>query len=127
MAIIYYPGHGNGEMAMKALYCANEKGKFWEAHNLLMSQAGYDFQNTTVKNDKTQSGAVADFLKNAVDSGFMKSCLDSGKYDGRLAEEQALAGALSIQGTPGFYINESSFPGAYSWTDMKATADAALK
>jgi protein-disulfide isomerase len=127
LAIIYYPGHANGEMAMKALYCANEKGKFWEAHALLMNRAGYDLQNTTVKNDKTQSGAVADFLKGAVDSAFMKSCLDSGKYDSRLADEQALAGTLSIQGTPGFYINETSFPGAYSWTDMKPTADAALK
>ncbi|PIZ49742.1 hypothetical protein COY29_01115, partial [Candidatus Woesebacteria bacterium CG_4_10_14_0_2_um_filter_39_14] len=26
---IYSPGHGNGEMGTKALYCANEKGKFW--------------------------------------------------------------------------------------------------
>lgn len=127
MAIVYYPGHGNGEMAMKALYCANEKGKFWEAHDLLMNQAGYELQNTTVKNDKAQSGKVADFLKGVVDAEFIKSCLDSGKYDSRLASEQTLAGTLSIQGTPGFYINETSFPGAYSWTDMKPTADAALK
>lgn len=127
MAIIYYPGHGNGEMAMKALYCAQEKGKFWEAHDLLMNQAGYELQNTTVKNDKAQSGKVADFLAKAVDASFMKSCLDSGKYDSRLADEQALAGTLAIQGTPGFYINSTSFPGAYSWSDMKSVADAALK
>jgi protein-disulfide isomerase len=127
LAIVYYPGHGNGEMAMKALYCANEKGKFWEAHALLMNRKGYDLQNTTVKNDKTQSGVVADFLKGAVDAGFIKSCLESGKYDTRLSDEQALAATLSIQGTPGFFINETPFAGAYSWTDMKATVDAALK
>lgn len=124
---IYYPGHGNGEMGMKALYCANEKGKFWDVHNLLMSDAGYTLMNTTVLNDKTKSGVVADFLKNAIDPTFLKSCLDSGKYDSQLASDQALATSLQIQGTPSFYVNTSNFPGAYSYTDMKSAVDAALK
>lgn len=127
MAIIYYPGHGNGEMGMKALYCANDQGKFWQAHNLLMSQGGYDLQNTTVKNDKTKSQVVADFLKSVADPAALKSCLDSGKYDSRLTDEQSLASSLSVQGTPGFFVNASSFPGAYNWTDMKSTVDSALK
>lgn len=42
---IYYPGHSNGEMGMKALYCANEKGKFWQVHDLIMSNAGYLLMN----------------------------------------------------------------------------------
>jgi protein-disulfide isomerase len=124
---IFYPGHGNGEMGMKALYCANEKGKFWDAQNLLMSDAGYTLMNTTVQNDKTKSGVLADFLKNVIDPTFMKSCLDSGKYDARLTSDQALATSLGVQGTPGFYVNATSFPGAYGWTDMKSTVDAALK
>jgi protein-disulfide isomerase len=126
-AYIYFPGHGNGEMGMKALYCANEKGKFWQAHDLLMSNAGYNLMNNTVKNDTSQSKAVADFLKSVVDPGFLKSCLDSGKYDGRLADDRALASSLGVQGTPGFFVNATSYPGAYSWSDMKATVDAALK
>lgn len=124
---IYYPGHGNGEMGMKALYCAQEKGKFWEAHDILMSDAGYTLMNTTVQNDKTKSGQVADFLQKAVDSSFMKSCLDSGKYDARLTSDQAVAISLGVQGTPGFFVNTTSFPGAYNWTDMKTAVDAALK
>lgn len=124
---IYFPGHGNGEMGMKALLCANEKGKFWEAHDLIMSNAGYALQNTTVQNDKTKSQVVADFLKGVVDPTFLKSCLDSGKYDSRLTSDSSLSQSLGVQGTPGFFINASSYPGAYSWTDMKATVDAALK
>lgn len=135
---IYYPGHGNGEMGMKALYCANEKGKFWDAHDLLMSQAGYQIMNgydqnqktvTTpvVGNDKTKSGLMADFLKDVIDPTFMKSCLDSGKYDAQLTSDQSLATTLGIQGTPGFFINSQSFPGAYNYTDMKSAVDAALK
>jgi len=124
---IYYPGHGNGEMGMKALYCANEKGKYWEAHNLLMNDAGYTLMNTTVQNDKTKSGTVANFLKGVIDPTFMKLCLDSGKYDTRLTSDQDLATSLGIQGTPDFYINAINFPGAYSYTDMKSTVDSALK
>lgn len=124
---IYYPGHGNGEMGMKALYCAEEKGKFWEARDLIMSDAGYTLMNTTVQNDKTKSQVVADFLKSAVDSTFIKSCLDSGKYDSRLTSDSALATSLGVQGTPGFYVNATAFPGAYNYTGMEEVVKAALK
>lgn len=127
LVYIYYPGHGNGEMGMKALYCAQEKGKFWDANGLLMSDSGYTLMNTTVQNDKTKSQVVADFLKNVVDPAFMKSCLDSGKYDARLASDKALAASLGVQGTPGFFVNTTNFAGAYNYTDMKSAVDAALK
>lgn len=124
---IYFPGHGNGEMGTKALYCANEKGKFWEAHELLYTNAGYALMNNVVKNDKTKSQEIADFLKSAVDAGFMKSCLDSGKYDARLQSDQDLATSLGIQGTPNFYVNATNFAGAYGYTDMKSVVEEALK
>lgn len=124
---IYSPGHGNGEMGTKALYCADEKGKYWDVHDMLMNAKGYDLLNNTVKNDKTQSGTLADYLKPVIDSGFMKSCLDSGKYDGRIAEDTQLATSLGVQGTPGFFVNTTNFAGAYSWTDMKSAVDTALK
>jgi len=135
---IFYPGHGNGEMGAKALYCAFDQGKFWEAHGLIMSEKGYEIQNgydstgaTTkgpiVQNDKTKSALMADFLKGVVDPTQLKSCLDSGKYDSRLTDEQNLATTLGITGTPGFFVNSTPFAGAYSWTDMKTTVDAALK
>lgn len=124
---IYQNGHGSGEMAMKALFCANEQGKFWQAHDKLMTNAGYSLINDVVKNDKANSGKLADFLTSAVDKTELKSCLDSGKYDNALASNQKLAISLGVSGTPGFFINTTNFAGAYSWTDMKAVADAALK
>jgi hypothetical protein len=51
---IYYPGHGAGEMGTKSMYCAQEKGLFWQVHDLLMTDAGYKLMNETVKNDKTK-------------------------------------------------------------------------
>ena len=124
---IYSPGHGNGEMGTKALYCANEKGKFWEVQDLLMTKKGYDLLNNTIKNDKTKAGDLAAFLKIAVDSTFLKECLESGKYDARITDDTQLASTLGFQGTPHFFVNEKAFPGAYSYTDIKLTVDAALK
>jgi protein-disulfide isomerase len=124
---VYYPGHGNGEMTMKALYCANEKGKFWEAKALIMNNDGYELSNTTVQNDVSKAGTVAEFLKSVVDYNFMKSCLESDKYDSRLTSDSDVAVELGIQGTPSFYVNETNFPGAYSYKEMQSVVDAALK
>lgn len=123
---IYTRGHGNGELATKALYCAFDQGKFWQAHDLLLSAKGYDLQNNQIKNDATKSQQLADFLATAVDKNKLKSCLDSGKYDTRLSEDSSLASSLGVNGTPGFFLNTTNFAGAYSWTDMKSAADAAL-
>ncbi len=124
---IYYPGHGNGEMGTKALYCAYEQGKFWEARKLITSSAGYSLWNETVKNDSTKSDVVAEFLKSVTDYNTMKSCLDSGKYDERLEADSQIAVELGIQGTPNFYVNDTNFMGAYSYSDMESIVDAALK
>jgi len=123
---IYTNGHGNGELAQKALYCAHEKGRFWQVHDKLMTNAGYDLINNVVKNDKANIQKLVDFLQGSVDTNFLKSCLEGGKYDGRIASDQQLAASLGIQGTPGFFVNTTKFGGAYSWTDMKSAADAAL-
>lgn len=126
-AYIYTPGHGNGEMGTKALYCAFENNKFWEVHDLMMTSKGYDLLNNTVKNDKTKSGELADFLQPAMDSASMKQCLDSGKYDNRLKDDTALASSLGISGTPGFYLNTTAYSGAYSYSEMESTVNSFLK
>ena len=140
---IYFPGHSGGEMAAKAMYCANDLGKFWEVSDLLMSEKGYEIQNgvsanraavtgPVVGNDKTKSGDLANFLKSAVDPVKMKACLDSGKYDGRTVSETSEGQKLAAYfgqnfGTPAFFVNTQAYAGAYSFTEMQSTVDAALK
>lgn len=126
-AWLYTPGHGNGEMGTKALYCAFEKGKFWEVHDKLMTAEGYTFLNDTVKNDKTKSKEVAEFLKSVFNPSDMQKCLESGKYDNRLQEDISLATSLGVSGTPGFFINATKFAGAYSYTEMQSAVEGALK
>ncbi|MFA5133617.1 MAG: DsbA family protein [Patescibacteria group bacterium] len=125
-AWIYANGHGSGEMGAKALYCANEKGKFWQAHDLLMTAEGYNLLNNVVKNDKTKSGELANFLKSAI--GYdMSGCLENGKYDNQLAKDAGTATQLGFGGTPYFLVNTTSFEGAHSYTSMQAVVDEALK
>ncbi len=126
-AWLYTPGHGNGEMGTKAMYCAFEKGKFWEVHDKLMTAEGYTFLNDTVKNDKTKAKEVAEFFKSVFNVADMQKCLDSGKYDNRLQEDISLATGLGVQGTPGFFVNATKFAGAYSYTEMQSAVDSALK
>lgn len=118
---IYTSGHGNGEMGTKALYCADEKGRFWQVHDKLMTSEGYDLLNNVVKNDKSKSQELASFLSDAMSASDLKSCLESGKYDAKLSEDTALAQSLGVRGTPGFFVNTAQFAGAYSWTEMQST------
>ena len=126
-AYIYTTGHGNGKLGMQALYCANDKGKFWQVHDLLMNNAGYNLLNDTVKNDVANSSKLADYLAPAIDKDFMKSCLQSGQYTTRVTTDEQSAGAFGVNGTPGFFVNTTAFNGAYSFKDMQPSVDAALK
>jgi len=123
---IYQNGHGNGEVATRALYCANDKGKFWEAHDLLFNAEGYKLINETVKNDMTKAGLMATFLKSAVDEKFMNDCLNGGKYNDRLGKDISVAASLGVSGTPGFFVNTTNYPGAVSFSDMETVVNAAL-
>jgi len=125
-AYLYTNGHGNGEMGTKAMYCAHEKGKFWAVHDLLMSSGGYKLLNDTVRNDKTKSGDIAQFLSSVIDADEMKKCLDSGKYDNRIQEDTTIATGLGVSGTPGFFVNSTKYSGAYSFKDMESSVKAAL-
>ncbi len=129
--VIYFPGHGNGELGMEALYCAYDQGKYWQVHDLLMNNKGYELMNNQIKNDKTKTAQLVSFLGSAANSGELKTCIESGKYDQRLLAEKDLGLSLAADpnrfGTPHFLVNTTVFPGAYNFTDMKSVVDAALK
>lgn len=113
---LYTPGHGNGELGTLALYCANEQGKFWEAHDLLMNNDGYELVNTTVQNDRAKVGVVANFLRSSVNEDKLKSCMESEKYEGRVTGDPQIASSFGYGATPTFFINDKVVEGASSWT-----------
>lgn len=123
----YTNGHGNGEVAAKALYCANDVGQFWTAHESFYSSVGYDVINEEVKNDNGNIDKLLAILPDSVDKGYIKSCIEQGKYDSVIANDAAVGASLGVSGTPGFFVNEVNFAGAYSFTDMQATVDGFLQ
>ncbi len=127
LAFLYAPGHGNGALGMQALYCAFDQGKFWEAHDKLMSDAGYTLLNTTLQNDPKNIPQLVDFLSGAVDTNALTACLQSGKYAKALTRDTNLAPTLGYQGTPHFLLNTTMFPGAVDYSSMAPVVAAALK
>lgn len=125
-AYVYATGHGNGKLGNAALFCARDQGKFWEVHDLLMSAAGYDMVNETVKNDTANAGKLAEFLQGVVDSSFMTDCLSTGKYTSNVDAGDQVASSFGVSGTPGMFVNTTNFAGAYSFTDMQSAVDSAL-
>lgn len=125
--MVYTNGHGNGIIGAQALYCANEKGKFWEAHDLLLSNNGYNLLNNDVKNDKANDQKIVDFLADAVDPTFMKDCLDTEKYKDQLTKDESEARTFGVSGTPHFLVNNTPYKGAYSYSDMESTVKTALE
>lgn len=118
---IYTPGHGNGELGTLALYCANEQGKFFEAHDKIMTNAGYTLMNEKIKNDRTKFGEIANFLKGSLDTAKLKSCLDSKKYEARISSDPQIASGFGYGATPTFFINDKAVEGASSWDEAFKT------
>jgi protein-disulfide isomerase len=125
-AFIYSNGHGNGRIATEALYCAYEKGKFWEVHDKLMTNAGYNLINEQVKNDRSKAQELANFVADVIDPQFLSNCLSSAKYEKNLTRDEQISPSLGFQGTPHFVINTKLFQGAYSFSEMKSDIDKYL-
>lgn len=125
-AFLFANGHGNGKLAAEALYCAYEKGKFWEVHDKLMTNEGYKLLNENITNDRTKAEELANFLASAIDPQFLTNCLKSAKYEKNLTRDEQLAPSLGFRGTPHFIINTTLFQGAYSYTDMKSEIEKYL-
>lgn len=123
---IYAPGHGNGEVGTQAMYCAYEQGKFWQAHDKLMTKAGYDLLNNVVKNDLTQASKVVSLIGNVLNTKELQSCLDSKKYANQPADDTTFVQALGFGATPTFFVNSTVVEGAQSWTAFKPTVDPLL-
>jgi protein-disulfide isomerase len=125
-AWIYTPGSGGGEVAAKAIYCAHEKGRFWQAHETVFTARGMEVIRE-VGNDTSKADKMVDLLKGVVDAKFLQSCITSGKYDDVLTENAQIAASLGASATPSFFFNETFFEGADNYTNMESVVNEALK
>lgn len=132
--------HSSTTYGHQALFCANELGKFWEVHNQLLSKEGYYVQNPgeDPANQETMTAAqlnklaatpdtIAALLKNIVDETTMKNCIQSGKYQDKIAKGYALTQSIGISaGTPTMLLNTTTVNWSQYDSSVKPLLDAAL-
>ncbi|GMT42085.1 MAG: thioredoxin [bacterium] len=86
--------HKKAAKAAEAAYCAGEKGKFWEMHDMIFS------------NQKRMS--ISDLVKNAKKLGLkkrdFKKCLKEGRYANDIQKDFRAGGASGVRGTPSFIV-----------------------
>jgi protein-disulfide isomerase len=96
----------SGEAALGSI-CAAEQGKFFAMHDIL-----YDRRKEWMKASDARAQVARYAATVKLDAGRFKTCVRSPKAAQQLAMNNALAQTLRIRGTPTFFINGETIPGA---------------
>ncbi len=97
---------GISETAALAALAAGEQGKYFEYHLALMKLKSND--------DLTESKLDEIANEIGIDAKKMRADMRSMDVQKQLAEMKSLARALNVDGTPGFFIGDRRFEGAYT-------------
>jgi len=93
--------HQNAKVASVASECAKEEGKFWEYHNILLSN---QTEWETLSGNETSEvfANYADTL--GLDPNKFHTCLGSMKYERTVDSDLEEGSLLGVSGTPAFFI-----------------------
>jgi protein-disulfide isomerase len=109
--------HPNAQKAAEASLCALEQGKFWEMHDAMFK----DQQGLGVDGLKAKAAAIG--LK----ADAFNSCLDSGKFASKVAEDVAAGTKVGVSGTPAMFVNGRMISGAVPIDQITPVIDEELK
>jgi len=116
--------HPEALLASMAVDCAGEQSKYWEYHDKV-------FREQYNKGDDLVRFKAADLKKWAkdtkLDQAKFDQCLDSEKYKSEVLKDKADGDAVSVQGTPTFFINGRVIGGAQPYPAFKTLIDDLLK
>lgn len=103
--------------AAKASLAAQKQGKYKEFHNAVMEAPGR----------LSEAGIMATAEKVGLDMKRLKKDMEAPDVMEELKQNQALANAMQLEGTPAFIIGSQLAPGAISADTLQAMIDAARK
>ncbi len=95
--------HANAFNASLAAECASEQGQFWEYHDKLFAN-----QNALTPSDLESYASQLGLNTTQFDS-----CYNSQKYASKIQNDINIATSAGVTGTPYFFINNLTLPGAY--------------
>ncbi|MFM9864543.1 MAG: DsbA family protein [Micropepsaceae bacterium] len=104
------------EMAAQVAIAAAAQGKYWDVHMAFMGAE--DLAGERIFQLAKEAGADIERIKVE---------LKNPKITKRIAETQALAGAIGIDATPTFFIGDEPFTGALTLDELKKAVAAARK
>lgn len=117
----HYPlaGHRQAKKAAQASECAAEQGQFWQMHDKLFAD------------NAAKRMSVEQFKKNAADLGLdqnkFNQCLDSERFEAKVAEQMAEGQKAGVTGTPTIFLNGNIYPGAYPFEDFTGSGGSQEK
>lgn len=116
--------HQNAQKEAEATECAAELGgndAFWKMHDKIFNDTASN--GTGFALDKLVPAAQSIGL----DAAKFKTCLDSGKYASKVAQQEQDGQSAGVQGTPGTFVNGTLVEGAVPATQISTMIDAILK
>ena len=109
--------HPFAPKAAEASLCANEAGKFWEMHDLMFEE-----QNRLSVDDLKAKAIRLGINKSAFDS-----CLDSGRFTAKVADDVREGTRAGVTGTPALFVNGAVVEGgAVSFDAIARVLDTEL-
>ena len=99
--------------AAEASECAADQGKFWEYHDTVFEN--WDTPNTGAYSDDNLKGFAS---RLGLDRGAFDSCLDSGKYRGKVDDDIREGERLGVNATPTLFLNGRKVEGAATYDDF---------
>jgi len=122
-----FMGTESAEMS-GAAYCAGDQGKFWEMHDVILSNQG----NTQGSIIERRLAEFAEYLK--LDMDEFESCFGGDKYGDVIEQDMKDGIAAGIKATPSFVmsytingeVKTKLIEGAVSFDTFKQDIDAAL-
>jgi protein-disulfide isomerase len=109
--------HAQAQKAAEASLCANEQGKFWELHDAMFKNQ----QQLAVENLKAKA------VELGLNAESFNSCLDSGKFQGQVAEDMEAGTAAGVSGTPALFVNGRFINGAVPLEQITEVIDDELR
>jgi protein-disulfide isomerase len=109
--------HPNAEKAGEASLCANEQGMFWPMHDLLFQ----DQAKLAVDDLKARAAKLS------LDTAAFNTCLDSGRFAGRIHRDVLEGARLGVSGTPALFVNGRFLNGARPYEEISSAIDDELR
>ena len=111
--------HPHARVAAHAAACADEQGKYWDAHRFI-----YEAQSDWAAR-RDAAGDLRVIVKSTgADMGKYDACMQSARYAGRIQASHDEAIKLGVPSTPTFLIGGRLYPGGLPYDQMKRLVDS---